>query len=494
MSFLSLSNELLANCFACLGYHKDDIQSLRLVCKRFHANASPLLVRKAHIAFNRQSLEDLEALSNHPAFSKGINHITIDLSYYDELLAKSRRKFAEHNACDLSQDLEWMDRSMYSRKNENGNIKEAHEEINRALTEAYKAVDEWEKVLEDYDWLHCENSATEAQKLLITAHEEYVRMFDEQETVLGSEQGVKRLVQALDRMPVLKKISLGDQEQLRSIRGRFSYLETLSSEGLKKRCLRRGSWKGSFTTALETKPPVHIVSDLFAALAESSVRPTAFNFKISAPADMRCLNFSSAQLEAVSKVLDRAETLEIRVQSWARKGSLAENNDRPAEELAGLCALTRAFFSSPRLSHIEFGLHNYPCFYETPTISLSNLLPLPLSSVNISQIRFEAIPLKLSELKDIVESTKDTLQDLGMFSPYLLDGKWADGLDILRNLKILESITFNGPHGGEYGDRGDGPEIERTGREYILHIYDQNPLDGWTPEEEESAVSAASED
>ena len=233
-------------------------------------------------------------------------------------------------------------------------------------------------------------------------------------------------------------------------------------------------------TALDTQPPVHIVTDLFTALAESSVRPTSFEIYITAPANMRCIDFTPAQLDSVTTVLARSKDSRFTVHSWARRNSLAENNDRPKEELAGLCALTRAFFSPPSLEHMQLRLCDYPCFYETPTISMSDLLPVPLPSTNISDLTFQSVPLKLAELRVLVDTMKDRLKSVGWSKPYLLEGDWADALGMLRDLSNLERVDFSYPYGGEYDSHGKGPDVEQKDfGAYILGEVTENPLQRW---------------
>ncbi|KAL1612860.1 hypothetical protein SLS60_001090 [Paraconiothyrium brasiliense] len=479
MALLSLSNELLANCFLYSSYSKSDIQNLRLVSKRVNANASPFLVTKAHVSFNRNSIRDLETLSNHSVFSKSIKCVRIDVSYYDKLLADSCHRFVEHNASELNYTLDLLSRATHRWYDKEGNVKDEYRGDKEIFAKAYRVNKEWHRTAvamaatED----NIKFDATEAQKLLIAAYEDYKELYSEQQAVLASGQGVERVSQALNKMTGLEEIVIEDLMFNQPRRNGRSWVERFHIERLIESCLTKSRWKGSFMTAMETQPPVQIVTDLFAALAESSVRPASFSISITPPTDLRCVSFTTKQLETVRTVLAQAKELCLAVSSWDRRGSLAENNDRPKEELTGLCAFTRAFFSSTRLQKLQLSLGNYPCFYEIPKISLFDLLPMPLLTKDIFHIELQSAPLKMNELRALIDTMKDRIRSLALTKPYLLEGNWSDAIGMLRDLRKLESIDFKYPYGGEYGDRRNGPGIEHDLIEsYILGKSNENPL------------------
>ncbi|KAJ4358323.1 uncharacterized protein N0V89_002905 [Didymosphaeria variabile] len=457
---------------------KSDIENLRLVSKRVNANASPFLVTEAHVSFNRNSIRDLETLSNHSVFSKSIKCVQIDVSYYDKLLAKSCHRFVEHNASKLGYTLDLLSRATHRWYDKDGNMKEEYRGDKEIFAKAYRVNEEWNRtaaVMATEDVIR--SDATEAQKLLLTAYEEYKELYDEQQAAIATGQGVERVAQALHKMTSLDEIVVKDLKFSRPGKNRRPWVERFYTERLIESCLKKSRWKGSFMTAMETRPPVHIVTDLFAALADSSVRPASFTICITPPTDLRCIDFTSKQLETVRTVLAQAKELSLDVLSWERRDSLAENNDRPKEELTGLCALSRALFSSSRLQGLRLSLGNYPCFYELPKISLFDLLPMPLPSNDVSELGFQSVPLKMDELRALVDTMKDRIKRLALNRPYLLDGSWADSIAMLRDLEKLEWVDFKYPYGGEYGDRRDGPKIEHGLIEsYISGKIKENPL------------------
>lgn len=477
MPIQSLPNELLSECFAHLTASKADIMSLRLVSKRFYATSSPFLVTDCKVSLTSKSFQDLEKLANHPTFSKSINTVTINASYYDKILARNLRRFAEHNASDLYQTIELLERaSTFSRRQGTSDADWT------LFNESWKIPDEWDKVgLPEFN----ASDATEAQKLIMDAHETYIKLFEDQETVMRNNGYLKRMVEALKKFPALKSIVIEDSAMQYGTKRTTRWIDELKVENLRRRCLTTSIWKGSFRTALDTEPPVHIISDVFTALAEIGIRPRKFEIKVTTPCDLRCLQMTAEQLAAVMKTLSHAEECYFRFSSWARRGSLAENNDRPRDEMKALCNLASAFFSSKHLKILHLSLDDYPCFYEIPTISLTNLLLLQKLSPNLKKVYFRNIPVTVKELQAFVTGTKSTLEWFNVSSPYMLKGNWAEALDVLRGLEALDHLELKYMKGGEFDDgrryitNVPEEEIEK----YVLGKNESNPLVGWVAQD-----------
>ena len=484
MPLLSLSNELLSYCFVFLEPSKSNIGNLRLVSKRIHANASPFLITNIHVSLEHESIRELTALSEHPVFSRCIKSVELDVSYYDKVLVESLARFAEHNASDMGNTLDLMERWTSNWYASDGKALKGHQEERDAYSGAYDVLQEWDDLViqlgENYQVDITDCGATDGQKLLLDAYQEYVKLYEEQTEFLTDGKGIGQIAQALTNITGLQEILLVDEKWTKPDESVSTWDWMVN--GLKQRCLAKSRWNGSFMTAMDTQPPTHVISDLFLALANSQIRPKLFAISITAPANMRCISFTPTELEAIRVVLGQADDLGLSVVHRARRGSLAENNDRSNEELAGLCALTRAFFSSPRLSRMALSLGEYPCFYEIPTISFSDLIQAPLTSSRISKAKLQGVPFKFTELQEFVDKTKSMLETFELTTPYLLNAKWLDGVDVLRQLNNLAKFDFKYPKGGEYGDgKSNRPDIDGSAIErYILREIEVSPLQGWT--------------
>ena len=82
-----LPAELLHNIFGCL--NRQDIRATRQVCKTFNARASPFLIRAAWISTQWRDLRILEAISRHEIFSKSVQEIIYDISFYQSIYSQT---------------------------------------------------------------------------------------------------------------------------------------------------------------------------------------------------------------------------------------------------------------------------------------------------------------------------------------------------------------------------------------------------------------------
>ncbi|KAI9795861.1 MAG: hypothetical protein M1835_005057 [Candelina submexicana] len=82
MSLSAIPTELLVKIFA---YHnnKSDIKSVRLVCNAFERAASQYLFPRVYLSPHRLHLQILQAVSQHPVFSRYVREIVYDASYFD---------------------------------------------------------------------------------------------------------------------------------------------------------------------------------------------------------------------------------------------------------------------------------------------------------------------------------------------------------------------------------------------------------------------------
>ncbi|KAH7116759.1 hypothetical protein B0J11DRAFT_100394 [Dendryphion nanum] len=478
----ALPNELLGSCFSHLSGNKPALNSLRLVSKRFYAASSPFLVPEITLKFTTQSFRDLETLATHPSFSRGIITVILDVGYYDPILADSLRRFSEHNASDMEQEIDILERTTNPYAVHRNKFKKGLHSILIPIPK------EWNNVNSDsFD----PATATKSQSLLIHAHEEYKRLYAGQQEVLGKDGWAQRMVTALGKFPVLQGIIITDNDRRPRQTIKTSWRDNHKTEEVTyNRCLRSSHWKGSFRTAIDTEPPVHIIPELFHSLAESSIRPRFFDLRVTVPFDLRCMRMSTAQLNAIRTSLSRARKVYIWLQSWARRGSLAENNDRPRDEMMALCNFTSACFSSKHLSDLHLSMDNYPVFYQIPTVSLADIFSFPLPSTkNLARLYLRNVPFKLNELRDFIESSQreggNELQWLNMYSPWLLTGTWLKASKVLRGFgSMLEHFEFTFPRGAEFGDlRIRNKPSTRKFEDYVTGQTDVNPLEGWEPEE-----------
>ncbi|ROW01041.1 hypothetical protein VSDG_02855 [Cytospora chrysosperma] len=111
LNILSLPDELLVEIFETVKLYKPangarnvsfasssgDIANTRLVCRRFAACSSHLLVHHVRVeGMNPESLERLEAISRHPTIGKGVRIVRLVAKFYTPRLANDLRQFAAY--------------------------------------------------------------------------------------------------------------------------------------------------------------------------------------------------------------------------------------------------------------------------------------------------------------------------------------------------------------------------------------------------------------
>jgi hypothetical protein len=458
-----LPYEILGNCIEYLEHSKEDIQNLRLVSKRCNAVSSPFLLDSIRVCVTSSSLFIFETLSQHPVFSKSIRNVKIDVSYYDAKLAEDRGLFGRHCGSNLYRRLECYERST--------SFTEEEEDPTQRL---WPVSDEWERV--DTQAAHLEETCTETERLLLDAHSHYNQLYLDQEQVKQDGAHIQRICVALERFSNLMSITIDDSPYYspRAWPGDFSDEELLED------CLRPSAWQGSFITAPLTSPPVEIIPELFQALGKTSVRPTKFRILISPPFNLRSMQLSEPACQAIQTVISQSRHLVCKVGTWARKDSLAEDNSRPREEMVALCSLTAAFFNAPNLTTMEVVFDGYPAFYETPQVSLVDILPLSENSwphLRVLSLRYA--PCRMEELGVLVKALRK-LKSLEITAAWLLSGTWTNSLDILRGFEGLQNVCFKYPHSGDWSDRGMfvGGVLEEEIRQYVLGLRERNPLRG----------------
>ena len=480
-SLEDLPIELLTQCFDQVKIaggigEIGDMRSLRLTSKRFHHASSPLLLDSVRVYLTSRSLTRLDDISKHPVFSKSVQNVHFSLCYYDAKMANDRAFFARCCASSLCRTTECYERGAFfaSDDDNDGSMED--------IGKGYRVYDEWQILAKgEYD----ADLPNDAQKILLRAHDEYRRLFDDQESVKVDDSHIERIERALSRFPAVRSVTIDDQTH-----GNTDGAEDggddlwFSDQALQQQCLQRSMWKGPFNN-IGASPPVDMIPKIFKALSNSRVRPTSFRINFYAPNDLRVFNFAPDELRQVSLVLQNAKHLTFDVQSWMRQDSLAVNNDRPHDEILHLGALTTAFFDTPSLQTLRLRFHNYPCFHEIPQISLCDLLPRR-QWPQLHHISLDCIPMRVQELARLLDGKEDTIRSMSLKSCYLHDGLWAEILDVLRRLNVLENINLKYPYGREFKDSRaiyskDYPE-DQIGL-YVLGRDLPNPLLNFKPSE-----------
>lgn len=187
-----LPDELLMRIFECLGrddFHEetyfvlgrlgnvDNIENVRLTCRRFCDTSSHLLLRSLQVDITEPaSLEHLEVVANHPSISKGIRTVEVVLKYYSLAQAENIQLFAACQASKMAHTLEvwhWWDVERLDSPS-------TPIHTGSAIAEARPILESWQQVAER--GIEAEGDES-PRTLLRRAHDEYRRRYNEWSTL-----------------------------------------------------------------------------------------------------------------------------------------------------------------------------------------------------------------------------------------------------------------------------------------------------------------------
>ncbi|KAH7128871.1 hypothetical protein EDB81DRAFT_808443 [Dactylonectria macrodidyma] len=451
------------------------IQQSRFVCQKFNQVASRYLITNTHVRMSSESISRLENFCNHSVLSKSMAKVNIILSCYDPNMANDTALYMQDCDTQLFQRLEILERMKSFRYGSDG---EAEEEIENQL-QAVIGNQEFAKISEEgFE----ESTATPFQKLAIRLHTMYKQRCTNQEEVRQDNNHIKRICDALCKLSNIQELSFTDKPG--SIREELKESD-FEDLGLNRKTLKHfdfavspSKWCGSFTTAYSIVPPVEMLGELCCQLGHHGVQPRTITMNLNAPSNLRLIWVSSDQQVGVRSLVAKATKLELVVDGWARKNSLAENNDRPRDEMLALCSFTQHFFSAPNLESLYIWFVEYPRFYEIPTVSLDDILPFQQSWPRLSDLELRYQPVSLRDLRTLVSLQGNTLKSFKCECVWLLDGGWDEAIRVIRDVENMEEVYVKYPRGERYGS-GYGTHVDMPYDEvcrYILKETDVNPL------------------
>lgn len=428
------------------GWDFRDLRNVRLASKRLANGVAPVLFRRLKVNISLESLARLEEISRHPVIGPCIQLIEFNLSYYDPLVAREFSAFAR-----LRKTQPW--RLYRALEAGLGTVPFPRnvEIYQDKMMYTHNAITEWTAVAEgNYN----RSKLTRSQELLLKSYKAYQILCHDQELARMDNEHLSRMEAALRRLPRLREIELSDASrrvlphrlipELKPVEGNETSFEDiwLSDSALFAYCLDTSRWRPESDAPAGTRPPFDLLSDIFSVLKKSGVFPTRFQISVSSPHDLRCFKMSSDQLGCMEYVLRHAENLSFSIGSWG-------SQSRPSHMgLELLTTFVRAYYSCP--------LSGYPSSnpksqlkaidLELPSdhsphrhIPLNDLLPYEnqhwgkLQSVILREMAF--CP---DELLDLVRHHGESLKQLKLVRPFLVDGTWAELFDQLK--EVLSSV------------------------------------------------------
>lgn len=264
----------------------DDIKSLRLTCRRFCHLSSEFLQQSVRVDLTEpSSLQRLDQISRDPMLRKKIRSVQVVLKYYSPTQAENFQCFARIQHRKLE--------SVFARwfRQLNGGLASRHpptmEPLNETMETKKSAMAKAEEYLSSWGNVMINNGTEEdasddpAKALLLRAHVEYQRRYDEMNSVLCNGGFVTAIIAAMGNMPRVKLLDIRDGDQDRNTAQKTLLPQEVMSPDLLYEQLLYPNMNWSNGEISLDPPPVHLVPDLLLAAAQRDVRITGLAIRTS---------------------------------------------------------------------------------------------------------------------------------------------------------------------------------------------------------------------
>lgn len=401
-----------------------DIKNLRLSCRRLNETSSHLLMDTVHVRLNPKSLERLSEVSQHATISRGIRRLVASVDVYNADFARSVQSFAARciqELDDLYENIPWD--NPYRR----GTFLLRHSWI--AFTETF--TDTYN------DGAHVNEENVSA---LYNGWLRYHQLYHEQQMVLRHGRFPLAIASAIGRMPSIEELVLRDRsrssdDQYPRSSKTFHKLGKLVRDPtrlVEEMMLHAFSWQKARITRVEN-PPTQLLYQIPLAIHAAGHLVAHLRFDLTPPHTLQ-LQLSSSQMYQLILFAQGLKSLKFSVR--AEPANLWRPS-RDAEEKENLDLFFAAFMKSMRLDFValDFAFEERDCLAANRTHdpNRTSIGPLLTNLRQPQNIHLKNCSLTLEELRTFVRLPRKVPVVLGLWYVYLLDGDWADAVELLRS-------------------------------------------------------------
>lgn len=507
MNILSLPNELLIEIFSAVKSYNpanraqhtsfasssEDIANVRLVCRRFAACSSHLLVHYVRLdGINSESLDKLEAISRHPVIRNGVHIVRIVARFYSPHLANDVRRFAWYavnqafgEALKYKETLEAnhdSDAEGFNTRRQEGavvlaKVKAILKTWSRvSLDEMEDAVGSWsvdfDKSNQDCMALQRRNSGVKDQseqerhlQLLHIAHQLYRLRYQDQEQLRQDDAFIKRSAAAMARMPRARAIEFHDfQEDGGDDDYSDSYFpETDEYAGLVDidSLVQPMSWDQATDRHLGD-PPVELLFRLPTAMHQVGAQLKRVSIQTITCAEHYYPLFEKLSTNDFISLGTAISKMNLRSFIFLHQaGYKTDLRQSPSsEEIDAFESFISAMTDSSGLERLWLRLDSGWSDGGLDADRQSGLWPFLLSDVkpdwgSLQDIHLSDFALHLSDLERLAAQLKASgarLEFLTLQRVRLLSGTWSQALEILRKVEIEYEKQLIEPKGAECED------------------------------------------
>lgn len=521
MSILSLPDELLIEIFSAVKTHNpankahhtsfasssEDIANVRLVCRRFAACSSHLLVHFIRLdGINSESLEKLEAISRHPVIRNGVHIVRLTTQFYTAAYANDVRRFAWHAVNrvfglavrfkeemedDEDADVEGLSERRQEAAVVLANVKALLKTWGRISLEGMEdSIGSWsvdfDKSNQDCMALRRRNSGEQDKseverhlQLLHIAHQLYRLRFEDQERLRQNNAFAERFAAAMARMPKAKGIEFHDfkRPQNQSLpedgdgEQSISFLpETDEYAGLVdiESLVQPMSWDDATDRQLG-EPPIELLFRLPTAMHHAGARLDRISMQTSTCAEQYYPLFEKVGMNDFIKLGAAINRMNLKSFIFLHQEEMKPRvrQTPSSEEIDAFDSFISAMTNSGGLERCWMRLDGGWSDGSLEADRQSGLGPFLLPDAdslerwgqpdwrNLRDIHLSDFALHLSDLERLAAQLKESgtrLEFLTLQRTRLLSGTWAQALDILRTVEVEYEKQLIEPTGAECED------------------------------------------
>ncbi len=414
------------------GPGREDIKAARLVCRRFCAVASKMLVRLVRVTpSNPDSVERLAAISRHPAISTGVCTVRVVLYMHDPTPA-DRDVFYRYHAAGLESHLRFvLEASHFLERS--GIPQASSPEI---LAEALEALSPLRYAVSqgfDFDDAAGVEADKECWERLDEIYREYVSVIDTQKSLLNSETFPKLVGDSMSRMPRARRLELHDFDRVTFLESDPALLELGVWDLL--RHLMLSPFAGHQARMLGFNlPDYQLVPQLMDAVEGAGVLLDAVEVDLSTVGLPGSLVPAPQQLSSGMPHPRRF--------SFTCDGKTGVQATADVEQFLSAC------LDTPSLQKLTLDLKDDET--STPRIDLAKAMGSRARPELVS-IRMRHVMVDLADLVRLLDVLPEEMVSLEMEDVLLHSGTWKEALDALRR-KSCQIKELRRPQGAELDD------------------------------------------
>ncbi|KAG8160700.1 hypothetical protein KVR01_008964 [Diaporthe batatas] len=523
-SILSLPDELLVEIFSAVKTHNPnnkaqhasfasssaDIANVRLVCRRFEACSSHLLVHYIKVdGINSESLDKLEAISMHPVIRNGVHIVRLVTQFYSSVYANDIRRFACHavsrvfgQALRFKQDLE----AAEDEEADAEGAMERREEAAVALAKVKAILKTWgrvslegiehatgpwsidpEKSSQDCMALCRRNSGEDENdeaarhlQLLHVAHQLYRLRYQDQERLRQGDTFTRRFSAAMARMPKAKGIEFHDfgvqqsrtsfQEEPEDNQSRVRFAGTDEYAGLMDidSLVLPVSWGEALDRSLGD-PPVEVLFGIPTAIDKAGARLDRISVQTSTNAEQYYPLFNKVEMSKFVELRTAINRMSLRSFIFLHQDEMKPRARQSAssEETGAFYSFISAVTNSNGLERFWLRLDGGWSDGGLDADRPSGIGPLLLRGAesperwgqagwgNLRDMHLSNVALHLSDLSRLGAQLKESgarLEFLTVQRARLLSGTWSLALEVLRGVEVEYEKQLVEPSGAECED------------------------------------------